>query len=142
MAIGDPNRGLDPYAGDTYRGKLIGNLNVVREHIDSGTMLAVPTDGVITYGFFTGNHAVSLNNNPHFGEGKGYTPFSDAQKAAATAAIGLWDDLVPLPFVNGGDVSPSEWARNQATDLLANTTTGPAPAWSYFPGYGSQYARL
>ncbi|GAA3903042.1 hypothetical protein GCM10022276_22170 [Sphingomonas limnosediminicola] len=142
MAIGDPNRGLDPYAGDTYRGKLIGNLNVVRQHIDSGTMLAVPTDGVITYGFFTGNHAVSLNNNPHFGEGKGYTPFSDAQKAAATAAIGLWDDLVPLTFVNVGDVSTSEWARNQATILLANTTTGPAQAWAYYPGYGKQYARL
>jgi serralysin len=142
MAIGDPNRGLDPYAGDTYRNKIIANLSSVVQHIDSGTRLAIPSNGVITYGFYTGNHAVGLNNNPHFGEGKGYTPFSDVQKAAASAAIGLWDDLIPLTFVNVGDQSTSDWAKNNATILLANTTTGPAQAWTYYPGYNHQYTRI
>jgi serralysin len=142
MPITDPNRGLDPYAGDTYRGKIIADLSRVVDQIDSGTRLSIPSSGVITYGFYTGNHAVGLNNNPHFGEGKGYTPFSDAQKVAAIAAIGLWDDLIPQTFVNMGDQSTSDWAKNNATILLANTTTGPAQAWTYYPGYNHQYTRV
>ena len=67
---------------------------------------------------------------------------SDAQKAAAVSAMGYWDDLVPLKFVNVGDVSTSEWARNEATILLANTSTGPAQAWAYYPGYNHQYQRV
>jgi len=142
MAISDPNRGLDPYAGDTYRGKIIGSLSLVAAHIDSGMRIAPDANGVVTYGFYTGNHAVGLNNNPSFGEGKGYSPFSAAQKAAASAAIGLWDDLIPLTFVNVGDQRTSDWAKNNATIVLANTTTGPAQAWTYYPGYDHQYTRV
>lgn len=146
VPISDPQSfNLDPYVGYTYRGKPIIPLtgsNSVTSHIDTGLSLAVPANGVITYGFFTGNHAVGLNNSPKFGEGKGYTPFSDAQKAAAVSAMGYWDDLVPLKFVNVGDVSTSEWARNEATILLANTSTGPAQAWAYYPGYNHQYQRV
>jgi serralysin len=139
--ITDPNRGLDPYAGNTYRNKIIADLAMVQDHIDSGHRLA-PTDGVITYGFYTGHHALGLNNNPGFGEGKGYTPFSDAQKAAAIQAMGYWDDLIPITFVNVGDQKESDWAQNNATILLANTTTGPAQAWTYYPDYPHQYHRV
>ena len=135
---------LDPYVGATWRGKTIAPLTgsfSVTSHIDTGLTIQ-STNGVVTYGFYTGNHAVGINNNPHLGEGQGYAPFSEAQKAAAIAAMGYWDDLIPLTFVNVGDVSTSEWARSQATILLANTTTGPAQAWAYYPGSNHQYARL
>lgn len=139
---------LDPYAGGYYQRtassplKKIFNLSQIVDQIDSGLHLTVPTNNVITYGFYTGEHAVGLNNNPSFGEGKGYTPFSDAQKAAAVDAISFWDDLVPMSFVNVGDVSTSGWAHNDATILLSNTTTGPAQAWTYYPGYDHQYTRV
>jgi serralysin len=145
--ISDPQSfNLDPYAGlATFRGKTIAPLTgsfSVTSHIDTGLSLAVPSNGVITYGFFTGNHAVGLNNNPSFGEGKGYSPFNELQKTAAINAMGLWDDLVSLSFKNVGDVSTSGWAKNDATILLANTTTGPAQAWAYYPGGNHQYARI
>ena len=116
----------------TYDSKPIIGLDGVVQHIDSGTSISVPTNGVITYGFFTGNHAVGINNNPHLGEGKGYSPFSPAQEAAAVHAMSLWDDLIPETFVNVGDVSVSERAHGDATILLQNTTTGPAQAWTYY----------
>jgi len=125
-----------------FAGKPIIGLDGVVSHIDSGTSLAIPADGVITYGFFDGNHAVGINNNPHLGDGRGYTPFSDAQKAAAISAMQLWDDLVPLTFKNVGDASVSERAHGDATILFQNTTTGPAQAWTYFPGTDHQYARI
>lgn len=135
---------LDAYAGGTYRGKPIAPLtgpNSVTSHIDAGPVIAA-ANGIITYGFYVGNHAVGLNNNPNFGEGKGYTPFSAAQQAAAVKSIGLWDDLIPQSFVNVGNVGVSGWAQNDATILLANTTTGPAQAWAYYPGYNHQYTRV
>jgi serralysin len=146
---GDPNRGLDGFAGDTYQGtystgytpKPILDLDGVVSHIDSGTRLT-PINGVVTFGFYTGQHAVGLNNNKSFGEGKGYSPFTDAQKAAAITAIGYWDDLIPLKFVNVGDQKQSGWAKGEAQILLANTTTGPAQAWTYYPGYTHQYTRV
>ena len=49
--------------------------------------------------FSIGNHAVGLNNNPKYGEGKGYSPFTEAQKAAARDAIHNWDDLIAAKFV-------------------------------------------
>jgi Ca2+-binding RTX toxin-like protein len=110
--------------------------------IDAGWAQDV-SDGVITYGFFDGQHAVGLNNNPSFGEGAGYSPFTEAQKAAARVAIQNWDDLIAPRFVEvkqGSGVST--WAQNTTDILLANTTTGPAQAWTYYPGYPHQYQRV
>ena len=135
---------LDPYVGGTWRDKVIAPLTgtfSVTSHIDTGLRIQA-TNGVVTYGFYTGNHEVGINNNPFLGEGQGYVPFSEAQKAAAINAIGLWDDLIPLSFVNVGDVTASGWAQQDATILLANTTTGPAQAWAYYPGSNHQYQRL
>jgi len=101
------------------------------------------SDGIITFGFFDGNHAVGLNNSPKYGEGKGYSPFTEAQKTAARDAIHNWDDLIAAKFVEvkqGPGVST--WAQNTTDILLANTTTGPAQAWAYYPGYGHQNTRV
>ena len=71
------------------------------------------SDGIITFGFFDGNHAVGLNNSPKYGEGKGYSPFTEAQKTAARDAIHNWDDLIAAKFVEvkqGPGVST--WVRS------------------------------
>ena len=114
----------------------------VRWQLDAGWAQDV-SDGVITYGFATTRHSLGLNNNPDFGEGRGYTPFTDAQMAAARIAIQNWDDLINVDFV---EVEQGRGARDygqQTTDIvLANTYTGPAQAWAYYPGYENQYARV
>jgi serralysin len=114
----------------------------VRWQLDSGLAQDV-SDNVITYGFATYKHSLGLNNNPDFGEGTGYTPFSAAQKAAARIAISTWDDLIAARFV---EVTPGPGASDyglQTTDIvLANTWSGPAQAWAYYPGYGNQYERV
>ena len=51
----------------------------------------------------------ALNNNPaYYGEGRGYTTFTEAQKAAARVAIANWDDLIDATFV---EVAPSTGAK-------------------------------
>src|SRR6478752_3547404 len=105
---------VDPYAGYTIGGKPIAPLtgdNSVMSHLYSGVSLSTDPNAVFTYGFYTGNHAVGINNNPHSGEGAGYTPFSAAQKAATVSAIQLWDDLIPQTFQNVGDVGVKGWAH-------------------------------
>jgi serralysin len=147
LTAGLPGRldfNLDDYAGLglTYRGKEIADLDRVVEQIDSGRAQDV-SDGVITYAFFDHVTSVGLNNNPSFGEGPGYVPFSEAQKDTARTSVELWDDLVDVEFV---EVEPgpgaSSWGKNEADIWLANTSTGPAQAWAYFPGYTQQYERV
>jgi serralysin len=133
---------LDPYAGYTFRGKSIFDQAGIINQIDSGRRQDT-TDGVITFAFYTGQHALGLNNNPSFGEGAGYTPFSETQKVAAREAVGYWDDLISADIV---EVTPgpgaSTWGQNTVDIWLANTTTGPGQAWAYYPGYGQQYERV
>lgn len=138
---------FDPYAGAVINKKVVlpvfsDDGDSVQAHLDTGTRITVGADGTITYGFYTGNHAVGLNNNPHYGEGPGYSPFTEEQKEAAVNAIQLWDDLIPQTFVNVGDVSVKGWAHNDATILFANTTTGPLQAWTYYPGGTHNGARV
>lgn len=113
----------------------------VQDQIDTGLRTDV-SDGEITYGFYVGNHAVGLNNRPVFGEGAGYSPFTEEQKIAAEAAIETWDDLIAAEFVNVGDVNVDGWAQGDADILFANTTSGPLQAWAYGPGYPNQYERI
>ncbi|HEV2569176.1 M10 family metallopeptidase [Sphingomonas sp.] len=148
-------RGLPdlPTVGETLRGKpvygLIGDsdpsrpgINNVRTQLDSGTHLSSANDGTITFGFFTHNHAVGVNNNPHSGEGKGYTPFTEAQKAAARIAVANWDELIAPEFQEVTmSKGASDWAKNSADIWLANTSTGPAQAWAYYPDQGQPYGR-
>ncbi len=134
---------LDSNVGGTYRGKEIFSLDRVEDQIDSGRTLDVGADGVITYGFFDHRHALGLNNNPSFGEGAGYSPFTQAQKVAARQSITLWDDLIAARFVEATPKpGASDWGRNTVDIWLANTSTGPAQAWAYYPDYGQQYTRV
>lgn len=111
--------------------------------IDAGVAIDVGADDIITFSFFDGRHYTGVNNSPHLGEGQGYAPFTALQKAAARVAIHNWDDLIAPSFQEqpfGPGVST--WAQNTSDILLANTTTGPAQAWAYYPGSNHQYERL
>lgn len=139
--------------GEVIRGKTVygltgdwdpsrpGNNNVLTQ-LDSG-LKQDASDGVITFAFYTGQHALGLNNNPQLGEGKGYTPFSAAQMAAARIAMTNWDELISARIVEvQSGPGAKSWAQNSVDIFLANTTTGPAQAWAYYPGYGNQYTRV
>jgi serralysin len=64
------------------------------------------------------------------GQTNGFSPFDDAQKAAAREAIQMWDDLIDLDFV--------ETHSSQADINFMNTTTGPIQASAYLPyDYGT-----
>lgn len=123
---------LDPYAGGTFRGKPILDQAGIISHIDSGTAVH-SSSGMITYSFLSTPTTIGVYNNPLYGfpEPDGYSPFSADQKDAARESISLWDDLIPQQFVEKTGVG---------TDIvLANTTTGPAQAWTYYPGHGYQF---
>ena len=116
----------------------------VRSQLDSGrSSLTSSTDNIITYAFFTAKHMVGLNNNPGLGEGKGYTPFSAAQMNAARLAVSTWDDVIAPEFQ---EITPgpgvSSWAKNEADIWMANTFTGPAQAWAYYPGEEQPFQRV
>ena len=134
-------------AGDAVRDKPVlphgpNESGTVRWQLDSGLRMDT-SDGVITFGFATSQHALGLNNNPGFGEGGGYTPFTEAQKAAARIAIANWDDLIAARFVEVTQgPGASDFGRQTTDIMLANTFSGPAQAWAYYPGYGNQYARI
>lgn len=157
LVFADPGEGsglpdlADP--GETIRGKPVfgftgdwdasrdGNNNV-RSQIDTG-LKTDDSDGLITYAFLNQQHVTGINNNPQIGEGKGYTPFSEAQKAAARIAVNNWDELIRPEF---SEVTPAKgaktWAQTGADIFLANTYTGPAQAWAYYPSYGQPYQRI
>ena len=64
-----------------------GNIpGTVRWQLDAGVQQDV-SDGVITFTFATWNHGVGLSNSPQFFQGQGYTPFTEAQKAAGRIAV-------------------------------------------------------
>ena len=103
----------------------------VRWQIDAGVAIT-PTKGVITFSFLDSAHATGIYNNPNqgFTEQFGYSSFSAAQRVAGRTAIQNWDDLIAPTFkeVNGS---------GGADIVMANTTTGPAQAWAYYPyNYG------
>ena len=124
---------LEDFAGlATYRGKPIYDQTQVIGQIDGG---AAHNGKTITFTFFDGPHTIGLYNNPKYAqffvEGAGYTPFSAAEKAVARESMVLWDDLIAPSIV--------EKNGNGADIVFANTTTGPAQAWAYYPGNGPKY---
>lgn len=138
--------------GETIRGKPvleIGTSNTpgnVRWQLDAGVQQDT-SDGVITFTFATWNHGTGVSNSPQFYQGQGYTPFTEAQKAAARIAINNWDDLISATFVEiPAGPGASVYGQNSADIVMANTYTGPAQAEAYYPGlvqyFGNKYARV
>jgi serralysin len=122
---------LEDFAGvATWAGKPIYNHEQVIGQLDAGPEIGGKT---ITYSFFDGPHTIGLYNNPgaEFPEPAGYSPMSEAEKAVGRQAMTLWDDLIAPTIV--------EKHGNGADIVLANTETGPAQAWAYYPGNGPRY---
>jgi serralysin len=109
-----------------YGDKPIIGLDDVISHIDSGTSIKTH-GGVITYSFLDGPHTIGQYNNPHngFTEPDGYSPMSPQEEAVARESMKLWDDLIAPKIV--------EKNGNGADIVFANTTTGPAQGWTYYP---------
>ena len=121
---------LEDYAGlATWAGKPIFNHQQVINQIDAGVALKGKT---ITFTFLDQN-PVGLYNNPNYGfaEPEGYSAMSAAEKAVAREAMVLWDDLIAPSIVEKNGLG--------ADIVFANTTTGPAQAWAYYPGNGGKY---
>ena len=119
---------LEDFAGlATYRGKPIYDHEGVIGQIDAGVEFSGKT---ISFTFLDGPHTIGIYNNPKyaFDEPEGYSPMSAAEKTVAREAMKLWDDLIPQNIV--------EKNGNGADIVFANTTTGPAQAWAYYPGKG------
>jgi serralysin len=126
---------LEDYIGiATWQGKPIYDQQQVIGQLDSGAAIDAK-NGKITFTFLTTPTTVGLYNNPNYDqygitEDYGYTPLSDAEKAVAREAMVLWDDLIAPSFIEKKGVG--------ADIVFANTTTGPAQAWAYYPGNGAK----
>ena len=136
------------HIGETLRGKLVlpysgdgdptrDGINNVQTQIDAGLTIARYEDG-ISWGFYDFRTKIGFNGN---GEGKGYFPFTPEQRLVAAQSIAYWDDITDINFTRV-DVSWHDaraWAKGLAPDILfANTTSGPAQAWAYYPGSGGK----
>lgn len=116
---------LDTAAGGTYAGLPILNLSGVIGQIDSGAHLATP-NSVVTFSFLDLDHLTGLYNNPTVGftAAAGLSPFTEAQRDAARAAIDLWDDLIALDFRETDSLG---------SDIQFSNSTDPAQAYAYYP---------
>lgn len=128
---------LDPFAGGTFGTKPIWdvptiNANLNRTGFDwytnNGTVLA---DNVLNFGFwntqndFFGTGYINDDFDTAFSEFFDFQALNPAQRDAARFAIGLWDDLIAVDFVET-DVATAD-IRFGMTD------TGGAQAYAYLP---------
>lgn len=128
--LGLPDR-LDDHVGEFVHGKEVFDKEGIIGQLDAGLEIATKKDNVIQYAFADAQNATGFF--AQWDEGAGYSTFSEAQREAAREAVEYWDDLVAPTFVevNG---------TGGADIVYANTSTGPAQAWAYYPnGKGTPY---
>ncbi|MGX7894561.1 M10 family metallopeptidase [Tsuneonella sp. HG222] len=137
--IGEPLALVNPDPdgnGIAYNGKPIFTTEEAAAQLNrDGARWNVGPNGTITYTF--AEHAPGGQYNNKF-EGlgpyiEGFMAFTPEQREAAREAIGLWDDLIAVNFVEkngyGADI------------VYMNTSTGPAQAAAYTPFYGGGHGR-
>lgn len=126
LSTGTVGASLDNHVGEFFRGKPVLDLEGVKAHIDSGTVLKAP-NGVITYSFTDLSHLTNVYNNPNFGftAGYGFSPFNAQQRTEARSSIQLWDDLVAVKFVE---------KNGTGADIQFANSWDPAQAYAYYPG--------
>jgi serralysin len=135
----------DPYAGTTAaNGKPIWTVDHItqylnRTHAGWNGLPGQPAQSdadqtTINFGFHTSQASLQANgyvfafNGGLYGlaEYFNFTPFSDAQKAAARVAMGLWDDVISVKF--------AETNVNSADIAFGDLTSAPTTqAYSYLP---------
>ncbi len=102
------------------------NTQIVSNLLRSGTSWSGST---VTFSFPTSAPSWSFS----YGEGSGFSAFSAAQKDMGRLALGLWDDLANISFVevaSGGQIN------------MSNTTSNIGFAHAYFPGFGGPSGSL
>lgn len=80
---------------------------------------------VITYAFLEYRQQIALDQ----GEGKGFSPFTTAQRQLTELSLAVWDDLI-TPGIKLGDIKKSDIE-------FGNTTTGIDYAHAYYPDLGT-----
>lgn len=126
--VNPENFNLDDFAGFTFRGKPILDLDGVVSQLDTGQEIAA-SSGKITYTFIDeGDGLTGLYNNPNYGftSGIGLAPFTEDQKDVARESVGLWDDLIAPEFVE---------TNGRGADIQFANSADPAQAYAYLPGY-------
>src|SRR5690606_27309371 len=106
--------------GIAYNGKPIYSVEEAAAQLNrSGAIWPINGNGTITYTF--AEHAPGGQyNNKHVGIGdyvEGFAPFTAEQREATREAIGLWDDLIAVDFVEKNGAG--------ADIVYMNTSTGP-----------------
>jgi serralysin len=142
---------MDSQAGSIIGGKTVWSADQIASYLNrSGAnwfgapgqpipqLQAIQTDSnasVINYGFHVNqtslfNYGYVFNYNGGLAaaaEYRNFTPFSEAQKASARSAMGLWDDLIAVSF--------AETPIAQADIAFSNLTSAPTTqAYAYLPG--------
>ena len=109
-----------------YAGLPIFDQPAIIGQIDAGPEIH-SANGVITYTFLDSSHLTGLYNNPNYSFGAaafGLSPYSEAQREAARAAIELWDDLIPQSFRE---------TNGLGADIQFSNSLDPAQAYAYYP---------
>ena len=109
--------------GGTANGVPESNNQSLVDYLASGGTWYFPDGGstpVLTYGFPTSNGFAS-----GFSERSGWSAFAGTQEDAARLSISLWDDLIPVTFVE---------ADGNTADLKFSNTTGSGYAHAWSPG--------
>lgn len=122
---------LDDHVGEIIFNKPVYDQAGILGQLDAGLEIATDKDNRIQFAFADAANATGFF--AQWDEGAGYSTFNAAQREAAREAIRYWDDLVAPSFeeVNG---------TGGADIVFANTSTGPAQAWAYYPnGNGTPY---
>ena len=134
VSVDEPNEfSLDPYAGYTFGGKPVFDLDGVIDQIATGRSID-NANGVITYSFADTPTLTGLYNNPNYGftAGYGYSPFTEEQRAEARESIELWDDLIAAEFRE---------TNGRGADIQFANSLDPGQAYAYYPvnGRGWQF---
>ena len=131
---------LDPFAGGTYRGKVIYDLSQIDANLNrSGydwytNNYGELDDGVLNFGFWKNydelynSYYVAADESIAFNEafyGADFSPFNADQQILARESIGLWNDLIAIDF--------KETKSFEGDINLGNTFTGGAQAYAYLP---------
>ncbi|KPF67295.1 hypothetical protein IP88_12340 [alpha proteobacterium AAP81b] len=144
--IGTESFSLDPFAGGSYLGKPIADLEFVTENLVrsgsnwlNGANYGVLDDGVLNFGFWNNiqelqnSYYVNDDGSIRFSEANPatFSAFSTAQRAVARTTIALWDDLI--------DISFRETRSGVADITYGNTAAGAnVQAYAYLP-FGDVY---
>lgn len=158
---------MDPLAGGTANGKPIWTADQIAAHLNrtGGQYGDGPNDllqrggdvNIIAFGFHENQDDLYYNGYVYthpvdgnlygFSEYFNFAPFTEAQRAATRDAIGYWDDVIAVDFVetdaDHGDINFGNLASAPATQAYSRIPTA-----AYGPGgvnanfYGEQIAGL